>query len=115
MIQASDVARRFCVALDKGDWMIVAELTDPDGLRAFADDRRTWLGVVDEGAEYAHALYRFRFHADPDLEGNVGILSMRRNSSGWGVLWNGQGPFGLPGFGPNMYIVARAAARDSTA
>jgi len=197
MIQSSDVARRFCVALDKGDWMIVAELTDPGCLREFADDRleharaveggsdsrmlaggppdappevrtcfaeragrafpksslpeefagvatvaaleklkpselaakalqglfgmavsdsdRTWLGVVDEGAEYAHALYRFRFHADPDLEGSVGILSMRRNSTGWGVLWNGQGPFGLPGFGPNMYVVGRAAGRDGTA
>lgn len=190
MIEPANVARRFCAALDTGDWLTVAELTDPDWLREFADDRleharspergshplthadgprdappevrkwfaersakalansslvdefpgvetvaklekltpprlaakalegvfgsarqevdRTWLGVVNEGVEYAHALYRFRFHADPDPNGGVGVLSMRRTSTGWGVLWNGQGPFGLPGFGPNTYMVSRA-------
>src|SRR6185437_4367549 len=195
MIEPASVARRFCVALDEGDWLAVAELTDPDSLREFADDRldharslergsyhfapavgppdappevrkwfaeraartfltstvpeefsgvetvaelekltppqlaakalegvfgsakrdtdRTWLGVVTEDAEFAHALYRFRFHADPDLEGSVGVLSMRRASTGWGVLWNGQAPFGLPGFGPNMYVVSRGSRRPN--
>jgi hypothetical protein len=76
--------------------------------RARGEIARTWLGVVSEGADHAHAVYRVRFPSVPDDEGSVGILSMRRTPTGWRVLWDGQGPFGLPGFGPHTYMVARA-------
>jgi hypothetical protein len=76
--------------------------------RAPVEITRTWLGVVSEGADHAHAVYRARFPSVRDDVGSVGILSMRRTATGWRVLWDGQGPFGLPGFGPHMYMVARA-------
>lgn len=76
--------------------------------RARGEIARTWLGVVSEGADHAHAVYRVRVPSVPDGEGSVAILSMRRAPTGWRVLWDGQGPFGLPGFGAHMYMVARA-------
>lgn len=187
------IAQQFYVALDHGDWLAVAELTDPEWLRDFAEERleyartlerppepqahagpagpadappevrkwlaehttrapgrsslaeefdgarsvaeldsltpvqlaakslhglfgrardqveRTWLGVVHEGTEQAHAVYRARFLLAADDEGSVGILSMRRTPAGWRVLWDGHGPFGLPGFGGHMYMVGRVA------
>lgn len=196
MTDAADVARRFCIALDHGDWLAITALTDPEWLRDFADERlehartlerdserqeyagppdappevrrwlaermysglalsslaedfagvetaaeletmtpqqiaagalqglfgrvrgeiaRTWLGVVDEGTDRAHAVYRVRFPSVPDDEGSVAIVSMRRTSAGWRVLWDGRGPFGLPGFGPHTYMVARAPRSTDSA
>ncbi len=76
---------------------------------------RTWLGVVDEGTDRAHAVYRVRFPSVPDDEGSVAIVSMRLTSTGWRVLWDGRGPFGLPGFGPHTYLVARAPRSTDSA
>ena len=76
--------------------------------RARREIARTWLGVVSEGADHAHAVYRVQFPSVPDDEGSVSVLSMRRTSTGWRVLWDGQGPFGLPGFGAHTYLMARA-------
>ncbi len=83
--------------------------------RAPAEITRTWLGVVSEGDDHAHAVYRARFPSVPGDEGSVGILSMRRTPSGWRVLWDGQGPFGMPGFGPHTYLVARASQSSDPA
>ncbi|MGH7648802.1 MAG: hypothetical protein ACREND_11840 [Gemmatimonadaceae bacterium] len=76
--------------------------------RTLAKISRAWLGVVSEGENLAHAVYRARFLAAADHDGSVAILSMRRTAAEWRVLWDGYGPFGLPGFGANMYMVGRA-------
>jgi hypothetical protein len=76
--------------------------------RTLAQIARAWLGVVTEDEDRVHAVYRARFLAAPDEEGTVAILSMRRSAAGWRVLWDGHGPFGLPGFGAHMYMVGRA-------
>jgi len=189
MTDPVDVARRFCTALDHGDWLTMTALTDPERLRDFADERleharslervsehqeypgppdappevrrwfaertapglalssladdfagirtvaeletlaptqiaakalqalfgrargeivRTWLGLVSEGVDRAHAVYRAQLPSAPDDEGSVSVLSMRRTSTGWRVLWDGQGPFGLPGLGAHTYLISRA-------
>lgn len=128
-IEANESAQVFCRALDAHDWPTLSALVDKASLddesdaghdelaRSLADIfgpgpsaqvSRTWLGVIAEPPDLAHVIYRARFIAIPDQPGSVGIISLRRHEAGWRVILDGSGPLRLPGFGADMYVVARA-------
>lgn len=129
-IEANESAEVFCRALDAHDWRALSALVDQASLdddegevgreelarsladifgpRPSAQVSRTWLGVIAEPPDLAHVIYRARFIAIPDQPGSVGIISLRRHGAGWRVILDGSGPLRLPGFGGDMYFVARA-------
>lgn len=61
--------------------------------------RRKWLGVIHEGEALAHVLYRVTFASTEEHWSEVELLSLRKESNRWVVLWNGRAQFGIPGVG----------------
>lgn len=69
-----------------------------------------WLGIATE-AEWAHIVYRATWPEVPD-HSSVDLISLRRTPGGWRVLCSREGPFGLPGFGAGMTIIAGGGSPD---